>query len=57
MENEPIVGAVRMLRDIRDRINREIAGMTFEQRQQWMEEQLARAQDPPTPVELREKAR
>ncbi|HEX8359411.1 MAG TPA: hypothetical protein VF613_04865 [Longimicrobium sp.] len=44
------------MREIRDRVNREIEGMTFEELERWMDEQLAEEDEPPTPVTLREKA-
>jgi hypothetical protein len=56
MEDETIVDGVRLMREIRDRINREIEGMTFEEQQRWMEAQLADEDNPPTSVTLREKA-
>ncbi len=48
--------SVRMMREIRDRISREIAGMTFEEEKRWMQEQLARAGKSPEPSTPREKS-
>jgi hypothetical protein len=56
MEDEKIVDGVRLMREIRDRVNREIEGMTFEELERWMDEQLAEKDEPPAPATLREKA-
>jgi len=52
MEGETIVGAVRLMREIRDQVNREIEGMSFEELKRWMDEQLAREDEPPASVTL-----
>jgi hypothetical protein len=56
MEDERIVDGVRLMREIRDRVNREIEGMTFEELERWMEEQLADEGEPSAPSTLRERA-
>ena len=57
MEDETtIVGAVRLMREIRAWVNREIEDMTFEEQQRWMQEQLADKDELPTPATLHEKA-
>lgn len=56
MEDEPIVDGVRLMREIRDQVNREIAGMSFEELERWMDEQLSEEDAPQAPVALREKA-
>jgi hypothetical protein len=56
MEDETIVDGVRLMREIRDWVNREIEDMTFEEQQRWMQEQLADRDEPPAPATLREKA-
>jgi hypothetical protein len=57
MEDETtIVGAVRLMREIREWVNREIKDMTFEEQQRWMQEQLADKDERPAPATLREKA-
>ena len=33
---------VKMMRDIRDKVSREIMGMTYEEQRAWMEKQLAK---------------
>ena len=42
MANEKPFDAVRTMRVIRERVSREIAGMTFEEEKRWIQEQLAR---------------
>jgi len=37
---------VKMMRDIRDQISREIAGMTYEEQRAWMKAQLAKKPKP-----------
>jgi hypothetical protein len=49
MANEKPFDAVQTMREIRDRISREIAGMTFEEEKRWMQEQLARHDRSPAP--------
>ena len=46
MASEKPFSYVRLMREIRDQINREISGMTFEEQQQWMREQRARQHSP-----------
>lgn len=41
MADEKPVSYVKILREIRDEINREIAGMSFEEQQRWREQQRA----------------
>ncbi len=41
MSAEPSINYVRLMREIRDRVSREIAGMTYEEEERWMEDQLA----------------
>lgn len=40
MENEKNIDAVRMMREIRDQLSREFAGMTFEEQQKFIRENL-----------------
>jgi len=56
MEDEPVVDGVRLMREIRDQVNREIEGMSFEELERWMDARLAEKAEPPAPVTLREKA-
>lgn len=44
MERNKPFDCVRMMRQIRDAIDRETAAMTGEQRLRWMREQLARSE-------------
>lgn len=37
--------SVQMMRDARERISRDIAGMTFEEEKEYIRERLARARD------------
>ena len=41
-KNKKGFDCVKMMRDIRDQISREIAGMTFEEQRDWMKKQLAK---------------
>jgi hypothetical protein len=41
MSAETPINYVRLMREIRDQVNREIAGMTYEEEQRWMQDQLA----------------
>lgn len=43
MNDEKPVSYVQLMREIRDQVNREISGLTFEEQQRWMQEQLANA--------------
>jgi hypothetical protein len=49
MANEKPFDAVQTMREIRDRISREIAGMTFDEEKRWMQEKLARHDRSPAP--------
>jgi hypothetical protein len=51
MSAEPPINYVRLMREIRDQVNREIAGMTYEEEQRWMEDQLtAKNKQPMVPA-------
>ncbi|HEX8671865.1 MAG TPA: hypothetical protein VF710_08260 [Longimicrobium sp.] len=43
MPEERPFDCVRMMREIREQISREMDGMTFEERRLWIQEQLAKA--------------
>jgi hypothetical protein len=55
MEDETVFDGVRLMREIREQVNREVAGMSFEELERWMDEQLAEEAAPPASVTLREK--
>lgn len=42
MADEEPFDCVRLMRDIREQIGREMDGMTFEEQRRWIEEQLAK---------------
>jgi len=46
MSAETPINYVRLMREIRDQVNREIAGMTYEEEQRWMQDQLAAKNKP-----------
>ena len=49
MADDKPISYVRVMREIRDQMNREIAGMTAEEEKRWLAEQLAK-ETPPTAV-------
>jgi hypothetical protein len=44
MPDEKPISYVRLMREIRDQVNRETAGMTFEEHARWLQEQLVKAE-------------
>ena len=52
MRDEEPFDCVRMMREIRGQISREMDGMAFEQQRLWIQEQLARAPRPQRPSGL-----
>jgi hypothetical protein len=50
MTDETPLDAVRLMRELRDRVTRELDGLTFEEQRRRMHEQIAAAQkqSPPT---------
>lgn len=49
MENEKAFDAVRLMRELRDRMSRELDGLTFEEQRRWIQEQIAQPNMPPVP--------
>ncbi len=47
MRDERPFDCVRMMREIREQISREMDGMTFEEQRRWIQEQLAMSDTPP----------
>jgi hypothetical protein len=41
MENEKPFDAVRLMRKLRDRVTRELDGLTYEEQHRWIHEQIA----------------
>ena len=56
MAEEKSFDCVRMMREIRTRIDRATAGMNGEARGRWIREQLAAKEQPPAPTSTREAA-
>ena len=46
MKNEKQIDAVRLMREIRERIGRELEGKTFEQQKRYIEENVPQARRP-----------
>lgn len=55
MAEEKPFSYVRLMREIRDQVNREISGMTFEEQQRWMREQRRKAPEL-QPMKVRDSA-
>jgi hypothetical protein len=49
MEDETMVDAVRLMRQLRDRVTRELDGLTFEETRRWIQDQIAQPNVPPVP--------
>jgi hypothetical protein len=49
MENEKPFDAVRLMRQLRDRVTRELDGLTFEEKRRWIQQQIAQPHVPPVP--------
>ncbi len=49
MSDEKPFDAVRLMRELRDRVTRELDGLTFEEQRRHMHEQIAAAQKQPRP--------
>jgi hypothetical protein len=58
MEEKTMVDAVRLMRRLRDRVTRELDGLTFEEKRRWIQEQIAKPREPlvqsPAPNDKRE---
>ncbi|HEX8359413.1 MAG TPA: hypothetical protein VF613_04875 [Longimicrobium sp.] len=46
MQNKKTFDAVRLMRELRARVTRELDGLTFEEQHRWIQEQIAQPKTP-----------